>query len=314
VGTWIAHVSRYAEAGQEGALIFRSLGEALHAWRGVPGEAVIRIMDSARHDIGTETLDTLMRICPADPDARRTLTLEAVDGEVPTLRGALALVDAGPGLDVTVRGLWIDGSVDVGPGVAARFEHCTIGRPGRPAGNNGRALRLSGSAAKPATATLGECLAGPCWVGADARLEAIDSIVDAGAGAAVAGEGGVSLLRTTILGWTDIAWFRATDSLVAGAVAAADGQASHCGFDPPAELPAMSACCTFNSSLVRRDLRRPRYARLPAGAGEEVRAGASDGSEMGAFNRELTLARERLLLSQIPEWVPAGTAWEVALR
>jgi hypothetical protein len=51
----------------------------------------------------------------------------------------------------------------------------------------------------------------------------------------------------------------------------------------------------------------PGYAQLAAGCPEEIRRGAEDGSEMGAFHDLFQPQREDGLRQRIDEYIPAGS-------
>ncbi|MBK8211869.1 MAG: hypothetical protein IPK78_19940 [Rhodospirillales bacterium] len=58
--------------------------------------------------------------------------------------------------------------------------------------------------------------------------------------------------------------------------------------------------------FASREFGRPEYAQLLAIAGGEISEGAENGSEMGAFWREMNAVKERSLLIKYQEYLPLG--------
>ena len=58
--------------------------------------------------------------------------------------------------------------------------------------------------------------------------------------------------------------------------------------------------------FVSREFGRPDYAQLLSTAPATISEGAENGSEMGAFCRELNAIKERSLLIKFQEYMPLG--------
>jgi hypothetical protein len=61
-------------------------------------------------------------------------------------------------------------------------------------------------------------------------------------------------------------------------------------------------------SFTSTDLGDPAFGQLAAGCPAELRAGADDGSEMGAFSSLKQPQRETNLVAGLPEYLPVGLA------
>ena len=77
---------------------------------------------------------------------------------------------------------------------------------------------------------------------------------------------------------------------------------------PAADLERIAAAVRgrLRPGFVSRSYGRPTYAQLDAGCPEEIRAGAEDGAEMGAFHDLLQPQREASLRDQLDEYVRFG--------
>jgi hypothetical protein len=132
----------------------------------------------------------------------------------------------------------------------------------------------------------------------------------------------VQLARTTVLGSMAVHRLDASECILDDVAIAADAQHGCIRFTAYAEgsaihQPYESVTVAPRASLFRtRDFGRPDYARLRdsadnavtskhGGAGSIV-AGAENGSEMGAFSRELIPLRRRGLLQKFAEYMPVG--------
>jgi hypothetical protein len=132
----------------------------------------------------------------------------------------------------------------------------------------------------------------------------------------------VQLARTTVLGAMVVHRLDASECILDDVAVAADAQHGCIRFSAYAEgsavhQPYESVTIAPRASLFRtRDFGRPDYAWLRDGADDAVTskhgdagsivAGAQNGSEMGAFSRELIPLRRRGLKQKFAEFMPVG--------
>ena len=314
--SWIAYVHR---AATPGATAFRTLQEALEAYRKVPGAGLIRILDSGAYDLADHAVGAAPLVCPDDPDAPRRLTIEALSGETPTLRGTFRFTGAAAGLDLALRGLWIDGRIEIDGAVDARIEHCTVqpvsGRRAA-AADAEPAVALIATAREGATPRLAlhACLMGPLALAGGMPLTISDSAVDGyGVGPAIIGGPRVRMARCTLLGGADLGGVEAVDSIL-GAALRLDSEAAridYCFVPQGAAVPpgfgniSGAAGPLFGSSVFAS----PGYARLDTFADAAVRTGASNGSAMGLFNGIHAAQRLDLMRQRLRETLPIGIGY-----
>ena len=314
--TWIARVHHEALPGSG---VYRTLAEALAAFRGVADHGLIRILDSGAYDLDERAASEPATVCQTDPNAPRRLTIEALSGETPVLRGTLGFEGGASGLRLVLGGLWIDGQVVIGEGVEARIEHCSI--------HPLSAQRLSGTAMTglaaielasgdasgdraPARLILHACLTGPLAVGPRTALAISDSVIDGRRGGmAIAGDPAATIERCTILGGAAFGALGAANSIFASPVTVAgrDCALRNCfvsaGSDLPGALQCLSGPDPISGSSV---FAMPGYARLAPAAGEEIRTGASNGSEIGVFNAGHAAQRLALMEDCLTTRLPIG--------
>lgn len=286
-----------------------TLAAALRDWaRAEPaqGDGVITIMDSACHAAPEVWMPPGVR-----------LAITAAPGEAPWLEGGL-VVKAGRGASLTLRGLWIDGTVTLqGEGAELNVEDCTLSPP------------VSGAAARPAVLAAGgtadsvvavaRSIVGPLRLsGALSRLVLADSIVAAGPdGEAIGGEEGSGppavVERSTVLGTVAVRELDARDAVFVQAVRVdrpMEGGASHCYLLPGAATPRRFACVPTADGGQRPSFTSTRYgapgfAQLSSETPRDILAGASDGSEMGAFHSLQQPRREANLRAALEEFLPS---------
>lgn len=306
---WVAEVDRFAvPTTATKPLVFSSLGDALTAFRAVPGCGLIRILDSATYDIGDASIHDHAEICPAHPDAPRRLIIEAAAGESPTIRGGLELCGAGPGLDLTLDGLWIDGAIGIEGKVALRMTHCTLH-----ACSAMRHARRAIPAMTLAHAALGQhvaiadSLVGPLDLAPGVHVDLESSVVDGyDRHHAIAGRPALVARRSTVIGDADLAQLGSDDSLFAGTL-----DVEHPGRGHFAHSIATGATDVRWRSRL---LGEPGYARLDRHAGDAIVTGAGDGGEIGAFGSDRYFQRESLLHEAIGDVLPAGQRHTLSWR
>ncbi|WP_406471082.1 hypothetical protein OH738_36385 [Streptomyces hirsutus] len=271
-------------------------------------------------------------LCPAGPQAPLSVTL--APGSWLTLDGLLV---AGP---VHLAG---DGGAGGDGRRAARVvvRHCTLvpgrtprsgGAPGQPAPP---ALELA--ALPGADVGISHCIVGPVQVtgppgGEPLRLTVADSVLDATAPAREAvGAGGqgpapavLDIARTTVLGTVRVhAVDHGENTVFTGPVTAARvsrGSLRHCWVPAGSRTPRRLHCGPGTEQapsgpgawtapaarLVSVRYPDPGYARLAPDCPEEIRAGADDGAELGAFHDLYLTRRLDALRARMSEYVPAG--------
>ena len=163
------------------------------------------------------------------------------------------------------------------------------------------------------------CITGPILAeGNRGRIESLEvreSIVQAAdpAAAAISSRGGeVALSRCTILGPANVHRLDASGCILHDVVKVDDRQHGCVRFSAwsaGSRLPRQYESVKVPPGaglFASRDFGRPEYAQLLATAGGEISEGAEDGSEMGAFWREMNATKERSLLIKYQEYLPLG--------
>jgi hypothetical protein len=290
-----------------GANGFATIGEALTHWGG-RGSTVIEIADSRTYE------ENLAIRIPADT----RLEIRAANEERPTLRLSAELtVQGGERSRFEVNGLLIAGSLrTIGSLQGLTLRHTTL-VPGA----------LSLNVQSPTTAvTIERSILGGISTGADVQVGASDSILDAGTQTATVFTGGLlSLARATVIGRVQAAAIPRADSvlfLAAGFGNRIAVSRRHegivrfsyvpLGSQTPHRYRCQPVATTFDlavgltprlTSLTWGD---PGYCQLVAGTPDEIRRGAEDGSEMGAFASLRQPQREEYLRARLEDHLPAG--------
>ena len=281
---------------------------------------VIRIEDSARY---VEDLTV-----PALP----ALEIRAADKHRPTLliRGGTLTLHGAKHEEITLSGLLIEGRVVVGDPIRSlRIEHTTL----VPGSGSGPSLTLMSADTR---LVLDHSIAGPLAIVEEATTSITSSIIDAGAATAAAysaldgsGPGGaLSLIGSTVVGKVHAS----TLTLVSNSILLAElGEADpwpapvraerrqegcvRFSYVPPgSRVPRRSHCqpaIAADAARVRPmfdSIRRgdPEYARLSLKCADEIRRGADDGSEMGAFCELTQPQREDHLRARLQEYLRFG--------
>lgn len=151
------------------------------------------------------------------------------------------------------------------------------------------------------------------------RIEICDSVVlsVAGESAIRTRQGHVHLVRSTVLGRVEVARLYASDSIIDGRVRVTDNQngcfrysatGGHLG---TAVLPPRFEAFVVEDRLpghwiVSRRFGDAWFAALSATAPEALARGASNGAEMGAFNRRALAILLDDLASQVTRFMPVG--------
>ncbi len=242
------------------------------------------------------------------------LLLCARDGVLPTLRAPLRATgtalasDTDPGA-LSLDGLSLDGGVDVLAGSLGgiTLAHCSALPAGVAAwsvlcegGNERLRLRLLRSVIHNVRVT-------PSLAG----ISVEDSAVGRGSGDAVkALNTPLTVLRSTIFGDCAARRLDASDSIFTaslGVTEATEGCVRYCYLASPGALRRY-ACVTGRPgpSFTRADPASPAFAQLADGTPRAISEGASDGAEMGVFNRLQQPQRDANLRQCLDEHLPAG--------
>jgi phage tail-like protein len=306
---WTAAVRAAADGSRP--MEFRTLGAALAEWErhaaarpagARPPTGLIRVLDSARY----------VEEVHVPPVAGQSLAIEAANGQRPTLAGDLVM-RALPAGEVRVNGLYVAGRLHVSGQPRVTLSHCTLRAPGAvPAAPAPAPAPGSGGDAPVLSLRLEHCVSGALLLsGAPAELRASDSILDGDGAAAYA-----VFERCTVLGRVHAASLQAVDTLFTGGVAVRDrtgGGVACCYLGPDSLPPATVEACQPSPAapgarpvFVSTRFGDPGYAQLSTATPAAVRAGASDGSEMGAFASLRNPQREANLRAALDEYLPAG--------
>lgn len=296
---------------------FTTIQDALDALPASGG--VIQIEDSARY-----AEELTVPACPA-------LEIRAADKHRPTLvirgSGALTLRGAEQG-EITLSGLLIAGRVVVSDPIRAlRVEHCTLVPGAAPS------LTVASAAAR---LVVDHSITGPLAIVEEAPVSITGSIVDAGAPTAVAysaldgsGPGGaLSLTGSTVVGKVHASALPlVSNSILLAELGEADpwpapvraerrqeGCVRFSYVPPGSRVPRRSHCQPATPADAARvrpmldsiRLGDPEYARLSLKCADEIRRGADDGSEMGAFCELTQPPREDHLRARLQEYLRFG--------
>lgn len=321
-GMWVAYVHKdtVADQGQKSAPpVFASLSDALAAYGEGGADGLILILDSGDYELGAFMLDVDALPCAADPNRPRRLAIEALSGETPVLRGRLTVAGGGGGIDLSLRGLWLDGRIDLDGRVSARLSDCTVHLPAVREPEDGErsppAIRFAGAADGVALALLA-CVTGPLVLGAGVALTIGDSIVDGHGGAAISGRSEALVDRATLLGDGAFCRLEGIDTLFDGAVAIENPDASrlaHCAL-LGGEVHAIARRCVIGPgkwAFRSTDFGGSGYARLKREASETLLAAASNGSEIGVFNEERVQPRLGLMAEALAHTLPLGIDYDI---
>jgi hypothetical protein len=277
--------------------------------------------------------------------------LRAADQVAPFLvLGGDLLISGADGTDVCLNGLWIAGGRVRVPASAANklrrltLRHCTL--------TPGIARNTDGSAAQPDAPSLvietavevviENCILGGVRAAPGASVSISDSIVDAGqpAGVAYAALDGaaagapLSALRVTMIGKARATQLvLASDAIFVASLSTGDtwaapvladrrsvGCARFSYFPPGARTPRRYQCQPaagadpIVTQPVFASLRfgDPGYCQLSARTPREIRNGAEDGGEMGAFQSLAQARRETNLRARLAEHLRFGIDASVA--
>ncbi len=321
---WQALVSRSAIPDQDPKRpTFSSLNEALAEWIRQGSRGVIQIADNGDYDADLDLIDLTNGAL---------LVIESGNGMRPSVRPRRGLRVTGQVKghvnSLMLDGLLLSGGIDIQGSLELGISHCTV-----PAG-----IRATGDAHE-LRVTISRSIVGPLRLPYDiAGLEIQDSIIDGGKTDAVAIAADeradapgppTTIERTTVLGRVFVGEFIiASEAIFVGRVTVQRRQSGgmrFCYVPASSETPRRFRCQPDLAladvlDLVERErlLRRltpsfvstrygdPGFAQLSANCAEEIRGGAEDGSEMGAFHLLGQPHRVANLGASLEEYLPAG--------
>lgn len=292
---------------------FATIGEALAHWGG-NGSAIIEIADSR-----TYAEDPSIRV-----PAGARLEIRAANEERPTLRLSRTLTIQGDERSrFEINGLLIAGGLlrTAGSLQALAIRHATL-VPGT----------LSLNVESPTTeVTIERSILGEVRTGPNVRVAVSDSILDAGSQTALVFTGGpLTLARATLIGRVQAAAMPRADDvlfLAAGFGNRITVDSRHEGIVRFSYVPLGSLTPhRYRCQPVARTFDRavgvtprftsltwghPGYCQLVASTPDEIRRGAGDGSEMGAFASLRQPLREEYLRGRLEDHLPAGLEAEI---
>jgi len=272
---------------------------------------VIRILDNGAYDANEE-----IRL-----PAGASLTIVADNGTRPTLttKGYMVVRRAGEASDATrsrqlcLNGLLVDGGLMLDrPAGAHRhmgrldvtIEHCTL-MP------HGVHVALDADAARSVTLKISRSIVGPLYLPATtAGLSVSNTIVGNGTGYAVAAGDGINppagpaatFQRVTVFGQVRAADVTAWDTIFTGQLEITNkDSAQQLRFsyvrDDDAEIQSIFTSTCYGD---------PAYAQLGPRCPRQIRRGAADGSEMGAFHDLHQPQAEDNIQAVLDEYLPFG--------
>jgi phage tail-like protein len=316
---------------------FNSIQQAVAAWVLSGQNGIIRIVDDSTYQLGDAPLEIPI-------EARRCLVIEAADGSYPCLVGDIDAVSYGSGTSLTLNGLLLDGVVALSGNVELTVVHCTL-RPGMTDGlESYQGLRPSigvRDEGHPGMRVwIGHSIVGPLQLPSGiAGIRVTDSIVDGGPGYAISGAplsdakaqfGPATVLeRSTVFGPVAVhALEAARDSIFTGQVTVQRQQLGflrYCYIPEGSVTPQRYNCqpdsarrsvadsaqrlqitSRIQPSFTSTFYGEVGYAQLSAGCPDEVKAGAEDGSEMGAFHHLRQPQRVARLAAALDEYLRHG--------
>ena len=249
-------------------------------------------------------------------------------GEV-TVRGSAPTSALNPG-ELILSGLLVEGKLTVRPGNLGRLQvvDCTLipaeggleVRAGTGPANRNASLRVS----------LDRSISGPLDIAESVRRVAVaDAIVDGAGGPAIAAPGSdLRIDESTVFGTVAVDRIEASNSLFTDTLTAVrrqEGCVRYCHVLEGSTTPRRFRCqpdlalvgvkgaiaaartrARLVPAFTSTDYGHPGYCQLSIGCARELRTGAEDGSEMGAFSSLKQPQREANLRIAIDEYLRSG--------
>ena len=318
--------------------IFGTLADAVDAWNLLPAGTVgtIAVLESRTY---TENLSGASRIrlpqgsqlliYAADLAEKQPIASAVPKEQRPHLNGDVSVVgttagDSDAQGELILDGLLVEGDITVLKGQlgSLRLQHCTVvptkGELEVHADNDELIVHLlrsiCGHVTLPATVQ---------------QIYITDSVIDGDGGAAVDAAGArAEIESSTFFGTVDVRVLEASDSIFTDTLSAArhqEGCVRFCWLPEISltprryrcqpELALLATSDPAEQKRIRARLRpvftsniygQPAYAQLAVNAPQEIRIGADDGSEMGAFDFLKQPQRETNLEASLDEYLRFG--------
>jgi hypothetical protein len=314
----------------------RDLPTALAAWETqAQPKGAIRIADNGLYDARTananaDRAETPLTLTLA---TARQLTLEAADGNCPSLRASQIVITASDqGANLILNGLWLDGTLTLRGKLNLTLLHCTV------------LGGIEANAQAQVQVTIAHSIVGPLRLpDQTATLTLQDSIVDSRPAAATVAEKAegfaiaapasnapgphTTLERTTVFGQVTVGELPlASNVMFTAPVTVQRYQSGGLRFSyvpgesntPPRYRcqPDLALANIEDESQLPQPLQlaprftavtygAPGYGQLSQQCAEELTAGADDGSEIGAFHLLHQPQRRAYLRLNLEEYVPS---------
>lgn len=296
-GAWVGYVRHEATAALADSRIFPTVIDALEAFSKSACHGTITFTDSFTYDLPFEPIDASRWSCPQPCEGGHRLTLRAMDGQCPCLRGDLSVVASALGMRLTLDGLWIDGAIQPGGPLTLDVRHSTAcpanGGPGAhhgiralPGDHPGLIVRLESSICGP-------ILLPQVCSGLEAHNSIIESIAARTATSVVRADAETEAAHSAIFA-TTLVHSTVLDTVSGSAVDPETSVESIVGADHTSS-PLFASTCYGD----------PDYARLLPTASPDVLSGAANGSELGAFHSVNEPLRRRQAEAARKEFTPA---------
>lgn len=256
------------------------------------------------------------------------LVIQAADGVCPNIVtiGALVIDSDDASASLILEGLWIDGKLEIKGSLDLTISHCTL----MPYGISTTADHGDLTAVDVAIDT---SIVGPIHLPDDiSSLDISNSIIDHATGYAIAAPKttdpfgpAVTLAQVTVLGKVRVKQIQsATNVIFTAPVVVQDSQSGLVSFSyvPEGSLtPRLERCqpaLALEQQLSQSEHEKPYplftsthfgdpgYAQLSDNCAREIRRGAADGSEMGAFHDLYQALRHDNLSNVLDEYIPFG--------
>jgi len=299
---------------------FTSLAEALAEFKASESKrGLIHILDSGEYELAA-----------LDLPPQSVLTIQAADGVRPVLRCgadrrlAVGAPDASQAT-LKLNGLLVDGSLLIQGGLRLTLLHCSL-----PDGVRGGELEMG------VQVEIGHSLVGPLYLPADnVDLHVQDSLVNGAGGYAIAADPAgevfgprISLARTTLFGPVKVRELAMASEVIFTALVSVERRQSGAvrfSYVPPDSLTPQRYRCQPDLAVAdksgdeKNQIQRrlipaftsvhpgdPHYGQLATNCAEEIRRGAEDGSELGAYHQLYQPQRAANLRACLDEYLPAG--------
>ncbi len=314
---------------KENTFFFSSLEAALGEWKKKTGgmeSCTIRIIDNATYTLptGPISLTAAHLVIGADP------------GQCPCLVGNLSLHTPDAGSKVELNGIWLDGTVTLDGPLQFSLLHSTL-RPRTGAPLSGASLKAAAGGHPGLMVALSHSITGPLQLPADIQLlEIKHSIIDGLSGYAVSSarvdprrhDGGPEpfgppaiIDTSTFLGPVSLRRLEAaTGVLFAGPLKVKNPNTGYIRYSylpSGSRSPVNYQCLTgmpqdnTGAFFTSRHYGQPGYVQLGPGCPPEVKTGAENGAEIGAFNHLHHPQRQESMDNVLKQYFPYGLKPEV---